>query len=132
MCLLILRYRIPRRIALSRFFLAQGGLANRCHTRLVLLHREDQLLKHVSKELIIFSPRHLRLLQPRVNTEQPCLVQLLWLNKRIDPIILPFLQQLHLLLTCIELLLVLAEIGRTNIFDLIKFLIILDLQSLSV
>jgi hypothetical protein len=44
---------------------------------LVLFNRKDEFLDRIFEELRVLCPTHLHLLDPRVDTKQPCLVQLL-------------------------------------------------------
>ena len=99
---------------------------------LVLLNRKNQLLYDIFEELVVFSPCLLGLFDSRINGEEPCLIQLLRLYQGRNPVFLSFLQILDDLLLVDQVFLILAEVLRANIFDLIEFFIILLLQVLSV
>jgi len=98
---------------------------------LILLHCKNQLFHYVLEELTVFSPGNFRFLNPRVNTEQTCLIKLLRLNECGDPVLLSFLKILDNLLLVHKVLFIFGEVLCANIFNLVKFLIILFLQVLS-
>jgi len=99
---------------------------------LVLLHGEDQLLENVFVELVLVSPRDLGLLQPRVDTEQPCLVEFLRLQQCVDPVFLALVEHLDLVLLLDERVLVLAEVGGADILYLVQLFIVFNLQGFTV
>lgn len=101
-------------------------------SRLMLLHRENQFFQHVLKELIVFSPSSLRLLNPRVNREQSRLVELLRLHQSGDPVFLSLLQILNDVLLVHQVFLVFAKVLGAHIFNLVKLFIVFLLQVLSV
>ena len=98
----------------------------------MLLHRVDQLLKRVPHELQVLQPCQLALLDPCIDREQPRLIDLLRLDQRIHPVLLPLLQRLHHLSLVQEVLLVLAEVLGTHILDLSKLLIVNLLEGVAV
>ena len=99
---------------------------------LVLLHREDQLFKEVLEELLVLSAGEFTLANPRVQREQARLVELLGLEKRVDPLLLALHHHFDLVLLLDEAPLVLFEVAGANILNLVELLVILVLQSFAV
>lgn len=99
--------------------------------RLMLLHRENQLLEDVPKELVVFCPGDLTFFHPCVDREQTRLIELLWLQQGVDPVFLSPFEYFHLLLCLDELLLVLTEVTSANVLYFIQFFVVLDLQGLA-
>jgi len=99
---------------------------------LVLLHREDQLFKKVLEELLVLAAGEFTLAHPRVQREQARLVELLGLEKSVDPLLLALLHHFDLVLLLDEAPLVLFEVAGANILNLVELLVILILQSFAV
>lgn len=85
----------------------------------MLFNRENKLLHDVFVELIVVSASRLLFLDPRIDREEPGLVELLGFHQGCDPILLSLLKIFYDILLIHQVLLVLAEVLCADIFYLV-------------
>lgn len=90
----------------------------------MLFNGVNKLLSGVPHELQIDLANFLSLFDPSLNCKEPGLVELLRFDQLLHPVFLTLLESLDKVLLVDEVLLILAEILRTDVLDFVKFLVI--------
>ena len=95
----------------------------------ILFHSINELFDCVSDELHVINSTHFTFFESSIDREQSGLISFLWLDKRIDPILLSSFKCFDDVLLVKQMLLVLAEVLRAHVFNAVQLVVVLLLQS---